>query len=428
MTTTPHPARFDRRRLAWMAVNALLLALVVCLIWNILGNPTCQWDLRMYRFTVKVWQAGLNPYDAATLSKAAGWKVDKSYIYPPDTLPFFAVFTWFDIPGIRLACIVFQGALFSSLVVCWNRYFLAPEDRFHPLFFVLCLLAFNHSLLVNLITGNMALLETALLWWGLAAWLRGRPVLFAVLLWLAATMRLMPMAFSVLLLLSPTRRWAVFFSAWAAMGVRLGLDWLGNATLFHQFTQALLGNFGGQGEGGVNNPCLTEVIKTLLLLADRTLDAQELKLAATPIYAVVVLVVLGTSWLAWRAICRRFPAGTADAAGRDPRGLRIVCLVCLAYALTAPRMKDYSYIFLLPVAWQVGKWFLSRHAQAWVVFVVLICLSDTSVVGLLSAAYHLLWKDLAYFTALALWVFLVREAFAAPDAFLSTEAPQAASP
>ena len=123
--------------------------------------------------------------------------------------------------------------------------------------------------------------------------------------------------------------------------------------------------------------------------------------------------MLGVSWFAWRSICRRTPGGPNPGSSTTDtgRGLRLVCLVCLAYALTAPRMKDYSYVVLLPVAWQVGRWSLARPSRAWWIFVALLCLSNFSGFHLLSDLYELLWRYVAYFTALALWMLLLSEAF-----------------
>ncbi len=417
MTTAPGPALSPPSasrlaRVGRIVANVLLLVFLLWSLRTILTTPEMQGDVQLRYHAARVWHDGLNPYDPAVLSRAAGEEFDTAYIYPPDTLPFYDVFAWFGPGGVRFAYLGFQMALFAALLVCWQRFFLEPGDRFHPLFFVLCLAGFSNSLLTDLRVGNISLLEQVLLWWGLAAWLRGRYTLFAVLLFLASACKLTPLAFSVLLLLPPARRWGLFAGVSLAMAARLGLDrWL-SPVLFHDFTSALVGGFGGAHDGGRNNPCAIELLKSLAPLFDPSLGEDRIAAVVRPFYLVLIVVVLGTSFLAWRAICRRPPDGTANPPD-DSRGLRLIFLVCLAYTLTVPRMKDYSYILLLPVAWRVGKWTLARHPQASLGFVLLACLTNYSYFDSLQTLYGLLWDYLPYAIAAAAWISLLCDAFAA---------------
>ncbi len=418
MTTAPGPALSPSSssllpRVGRLVAYAFLLLYLLGSVRAILERSNWQSDALLRHHAITAWHAGLNPYDPADISRVSGTKFDTAYIYPPDTLPFYKVFSWFGLDGVRPFYLGFQLLLLAALVACWQRFFLDAEDRFHPWFFVLCLAGLSNTLFTELQVGNISLLEQTLLWWGLAAWLRGRYTLFVTLLWLAAACKLTLLAFSVLLLLPPARRWGLFALAWLAMAVRLGLDRLLSPTLFHHFTQALVGGFGGANDGGRNNPCLLEVLKDLCWkYVYETIEPGDINAVVLPAYAVLVLIVLGVSWLAWRAICRRYPAGTGGNALHAPRGVRLIFLVCLAYTLTVPRMKDYSYILLLPVVWQVGKWCLARHPQAWLAFVALFCLGNFSESVPLMEIYDLLWRYLPYVAAVAAWVLLLREAFA----------------
>lgn len=390
----------------------LLFLYLLGSVTAILEKSNWQYDALLRHHAIKAWQAGLDPYDPNDLSRVSGTKFDTAYIYPPDTLPLFGVFSCFGLDGVRPFYLGFQLLLLVALLTCWQRFFLDPEDRFHPLFFVLCLVGLSNTLFTDLQVGNISILEQTLLWGGLAAWLRGRYTLFVTLLWLAAACKLTLLAFSVLLLLPPARRWGHFTLVWLAMAVRLGLDRLLSPALFHDFTRALVSGFGGAHDGGRNNPCLLEFLKNLWWeVIDTTIDPSELMAAVLPVYAVLVLIILGLSWLAWRAICRAYPAD----AQRTQRGIRLVFLVCLAYALTVPRMKDYSYILLLPVVWQVGKWCLVRHGQALLMFVVLLCLGNFSESVPLMTLYGFLWRYSPYAAAVAAWVLLLREAFTPPS-------------
>lgn len=408
MTTTaaalPLPAVTSRRpRLGRLVAYAFLLGLFVLVLRQILTNPEWQADARLRHYIAVTWQAGLNPYDPAAVSQVAGEQFNTAYVYPPDVLPLCGLFSGFGLGAVRPLYLGFQLVLLGALLVCWGRFFLDAEDRVSPLFFLLCLLGLNGTLFYELRSGNISLLEQVLLWWGLAAWLRGRHGLFAVLLWLAAACKLTPLAFSVLLLLPPVRRWGLFAAVWLTMFLRLGLDWLCSPRLFGFFVQSLGSTASSQYDVGRNNPCLQEVLRDVFLMCDPTLDRQELNQAMLPVYAVLVLVVFAVSWLAWRAICRRQSG--------DMRGRQLVFLTCLAYALTVPRMKDYSYLLLLPVVWQVGKWFLARDPRAWLLFPVGLCLANYSPFSPVAIPMTFLWLYLPYAAALAAWGLLVHAAF-----------------
>ena len=209
------------------------------------------------------------------------------------------------------------------------------------------------------------------------------------------------------------------------MAARLALDrWL-SPVLFHDFTAALLGGFGGAHDGGHNNPCAVELLKSLVPLVAPSSDEQRIAAVARPLYPVLVIAVLAISWLAWRSLCRRPPSGAStNPPDGDTRGPRLIFLVCLAYTLTVPRMKDYSYILLLPVVWRVGKWTLARHPQTWLMFVLLACLSNYSYFESLTKLYGLLWDYLPYLIAGTAWALLLRETFRAPREIMRPESSE----
>src|SRR4029078_2135963 len=87
------------------------------------------------------------------------------------------------------------------LVVVWKRVFL-PRAPWSQLAWV-AVLASNASAVWDVRSGNVALVEAALVWAALACYVRGRVRMFAALVVLSATFELIPAVFLFLLLVPP---------------------------------------------------------------------------------------------------------------------------------------------------------------------------------------------------------------------------------
>jgi hypothetical protein len=176
--------------------------------------------------------------------------------------------------------------------------------------------------------GNISVFEQLLIWAGIAALLRGRAWLCAGLIAAAALAKLTVAALLLLLLLGRERRHvAAMLSGLAALALVHGVSALVRPDLFAGF----LRNAAALDERGRTNPA------ALALIRD---GVERLAGPAPPhldwiVYGLVVLLVAAGFF----SVVRRLDPAELDG---------VLHAFLLAYALTAPRFKDYSYILLIP--------------------------------------------------------------------------------
>lgn len=387
-------------------VRALLVAALLAVCWSIVSDPVLQWDFRLLYASAKAWAHGDNPYDPAVLAPVLH-DPTIAYSYPPDTLGIFRVFNALDAGAASRVYLLLQLGLVAALYACWQRFFLAREDRDSPWFAAFCFFGLGGALTIDLRAGNISLLEQTLLWLGLAAYLRGRKGWFCVLLWLAASFKLTLLAFSGLLLVEPPRQWGKFACLWAAMAGRLALDYLFSPALLLGFVHGLTRMSTNPQEGGKNNPSMPEFLKDLMRFSLGADDEGLVRIVATVLYALVAVAVLALTWRAWRAINRRWPGAEGNVDGE--RGVLLVCLYAAAYGLLIPRLKDYSCILLLLPVWRLAKFSLAGKRDAWLALIAAACLSNFSAWFGVYAAYVFLWRYQALAVTFAAWALFVHE-------------------
>lgn len=160
-------------------------------------NVTHQGDLKTYQLAAHAALNGLDPYQPETLSSLAGRRVFP-FVYPPIALlPFIAVA---DLPAKLIANVWMWGkiGLLGLLLLLWSRSFV-PGSGLLPLALV-ATFGWNSSAQWDLASGNVAIIECALLWSAFALFVAGRRTWFALLAVAAGCFKLMPAAFLLLLL------------------------------------------------------------------------------------------------------------------------------------------------------------------------------------------------------------------------------------
>ncbi len=334
------PAR-ARPGALFLAAEALAAAYLLAVVWGTLRDGRFQWDFSVYWHAASAWGRGQDPYDTALLHRLSGRRLP--FLYPPLTLHLFRPFAALPLRTAQEVWLWLKLSALALLAWTWLRGFVRLDGRVPPLLFLV--LGFGSTLLVDLASGNVSVFEQLLLWAGLLALAGGRTWTFALCVALAAQLKLTPVAFLGLLLFVDRRpRWAEMAGGAAVFAGVLGV----NALVYPALWRGFVRNVTTVEEHGTVNA------STLGLLRDL---AGHLGRAGLPLPGWVPVAGFALAAAGVAAVtARRLLALRSEDPGHDARVAGILAY-CAAFALVAPRMKLYSFLFLLPVAW----WVLARH-------------------------------------------------------------------
>lgn len=160
-----------------------------------------QWDVEVYYYSAKAFTLGLNPYDPSNLCALAG-KCEPERLYLPDyplSIYLLKPLALLSLEQARLVFFIIKCASLVYLLFLWQVKFI--DETPDPLFMIFCLFGFNAAFILDLRSGNISLLEQALIWTALLAFVRGKITLFCAFIGLAAIFKLTPLLFGGLLLL-----------------------------------------------------------------------------------------------------------------------------------------------------------------------------------------------------------------------------------
>ena len=386
--------------------HLLLAVLTAAFCWTAVvtrpeGRAPNQWDFRTFYHAAKAWNSGLNPYSQQDLARVAGVSDPlPPFLYPPITLPFFSLFLSMDYSHAFYAWLLFKSLLLVGLVYIWKTFFLQLEMNW--VFYPFLVMAFNHSLFVDFLAGNVSLVEQVLLWAGLACFLRGRILYFILCISAASLFKLTPLAFLLLLLLTeyPNKvRWLISAvlsnaAAWA---------------LFYLFDPMGYSRFLGQSwmnERGNTNPSTFNIVRDIgdMVFQD--------KLGIFIPYEGEVMVYLAlAATVVW--MTRRFYLRYRDTV-KDPEKQRkmLIFLACLVYALVLPRFKNYSFILLIaPTYYLLRK--ASHLKLNHALFIMAIFTCDTFdyifFPQVAPMIFLIIYQYFALITAVSVWVAYMME-------------------
>lgn len=310
---------------AWAVVILIAAAAQV-----FLSLGAYQWDVTVYWWGGHEFNAGRSPY-----SVIPGQPVYLHYVYPPLTAALFAPLANLNLAATKLLWISAKAIALAVTIRLWMRAINARMTIIPPVFFFT--FAFGSALLVDFTAGNIAVFEQLVLWLAFTALLARRPWVFIVLVVLVAQLKLTPIFFlGALLVIDERPLWKPFVSGAALFSATLAA----NALLVPAQTREFLKSVSSLGERGWGDP------STLGVMQDLVDQLHGLKLPvptalAYGLYGAVVVAVAVYTVRWWR---RSHTAGTPDR-------VAILLVMLAVYALVMPRMKDYSYVALLPVAW-----------------------------------------------------------------------------
>ena len=326
-------------------ISILIAALAADYVWS---GARSQWDFETYYFAARAHHAGLSPYSLEALSVVAGKTIALPFVYPPVTLAFFAPLAWLPLGTAAWVWLALKAALAVLLIRLWKREFL--PDVAPPLLLAGALLGFELSLPWDLRTGNVALLETFLLWVAFASYLRGRLALTGYLIALASIFKLLPIALLGLLALAPGSRrvrWGLIAAAFALFAAAVSVP----SDLAAAWRRALLeAPPAARILGGVN--------PSLLGLAEWLFTSGGMSAGAVRVAA------LG-SYLALSATVLVLSVEPLKRARASESRLEQIVLVVLIWLLIAPRAMIYSYpMAIVPVLYVLRHRIVSRAGRA----------------------------------------------------------------
>jgi Glycosyltransferase family 87 len=388
MTIASGPARAGRRVMGLLQLAGLAL-LVLYLVTFFAGNVHLQWDFKVYLAAGRAARAGLDPYAMSDLGKAAGHAVAFPFLYPPISLLLWIPLAALPAGAALTTWMAFKTALLVGLVVLWKRVFV-PRAAWFALTLT-ALFGWNGAALWDLRAGNVAILETALLWAAFTCFVTRRRTAFTVLVVTAACFKLLPAAFLLLLLVplddarSEPRRFAIGGIAVAAL--TLGPLLAGPAAGWSGFLRHVpLAHMAGDA-----NPSLPAALTTLALGFGFS-DATAMRIAemAWP-FCVLLLIAVSLPHLRRLWIERDARRWVASAA-------------CL-YVLVAPRPMAYGFLLLAPVPLFFSPAPFDRPAGQMLLALVL------SAQGLARAAHQPVETPLVVYSPLlltfAIWMLIV---------------------
>lgn len=289
------------------------------------------WDFAVYHVAGQRFASGADPY-----GPIPGLPDYLHYVYPPITAALFTPFAGLSDTAGKLLWLVLKLGAFAGMFALWKR---ATEIRRTPVpslfFFVV---AMGSALLIDFTTGNIATFEQCVLWIGFVALLDRRYWLFALCTVLAAQFKLTPVFFlGLLLVIDEKPRWGWFAGATALFIAVTGA----NLLFFPRLSREFLLSISSLHERGWADPAMLGAAQDIVD-SIAALGVPAPQALAYLLYGGVAVAVLVYT-LRWR-LARRAP----------DRDRVLMVLVSLAmYALVMPRMKDYSFVALLPVAWYV---------------------------------------------------------------------------
>jgi hypothetical protein len=224
----------------------------------------------------------------------------------------------------------------------WRRLTLPELALFWIAIWVALFAAWNRPLYVDLAAGNVTVFEQLLVWLGLLAFARGRPVLFAFGIGVAASMRLMPLALLVLLVFTWRRSPRSALIAGGTALVVFLLPHLASLVFDRSEYLGYLGVVGRMSEEarGETNPSSYALLRDVVEHASR----QAMTGGWLALHARAVAFLL---WLALASGGLCFYLISSWKLHLDRRPLLLLSYTCFCLACLLPRFKMYSYLLVV---------------------------------------------------------------------------------
>ncbi|MDX6770211.1 MAG: hypothetical protein SF051_11820 [Elusimicrobiota bacterium] len=291
------------------------------------------WDLKLCLACAETLAAGEDPYGREQIVGGVSFPC----LYPPLAFDLYRPFAAMGDPVPWWNALKVLG--FAALLLLWRRVLPPGRDGWRLAF---ALGAFGTPFFAEYRSGNAGSLEQLALWGTFALFIAGRYAAFAVALAAVAQLKLQPALFLGLLLLAPKPRWKEFALGAAVFAGLFGLNELLHPGLLGGYLSRLGDpSAAWRYERGPNNCSAWAFLQHLLETAagSRPLASRWASLLVVP-WSCFVAAVTALS-------ARRVATGP----GTDEEKRRFVVLLgTAAFALLAPRFKDYAFFLVIPAA------------------------------------------------------------------------------
>jgi len=334
-------------------IIAILISLIILYHYPLKGlivhNDFYQWDFReRYYNCTKAWSEGINPYDAQKIwqrfplrDKAYWW-----YAYSPVSLFLFKPFLIFEYNRAYYLYLFFKLVALVFLIALWRNYFF--ERKTDIIFYLLCVLAFNSTIRMDLASGNIALFEQLLIWIAFIFFLKDKMVMFCFFVLLSSIIKAQTIFFIFMLFFSSReKKYYYMISSFIIFASLLMVQYVAQPVLFEGFVQRMNKTF-KYYERGIINPAIMPFIRDSLEPLTGLIKTSWSNECAICVYAGFSLTVMA---LSIRAIKR------LKALCRERRMKFVTVIACIVYTLINPQMKDYNYMIMI-----VPVYFLLKNA------------------------------------------------------------------
>ena len=394
------------KKISGLVIVAILLFYFLTLVLHISANhDEYQWDFRTHRAAGKIFSSGANPYDPSILFPEAGARL--RYTYPPATLFVYQLFALMEYHTAFHVFLILKSLLLVGLVFFWQKEFLG--NNADPFFYIFCLLAFNSAVFIDLIAGNINLVEQVILWVAFCFYLRHRLFLFCIFTLIAASFKMTPAFFLILLLLADDRKkYQYFLGSVVAFFFYLLIQYFVMPEFFTWFIKNALSVVSERGEV---SPSSYKLIGHAIRFLN---DLTGIKIPSVINLVAAGVVTAGIILLTYRAYIQLERSQIKD------KEMIAVFLVCLLYALIHPRLKDYMFLLLLLPSYYIIK--NIRYTQiAPFLYVLMILSCNKMVLPIASSLMELIWVYYPLIIAFCVWGIYLNEIFAAAKNPLKAE-------
>ncbi|HXT01091.1 MAG TPA: glycosyltransferase 87 family protein [Elusimicrobiota bacterium] len=330
-----HRLTESRRRTFLLAAGLAAAAAAAAFL---VDTARTQWDLKIYMECSRTLASGADPYATQPVFNGDHFQC----LYPPLIMdlyrPFNSVTAEFgEGAGERFWAVLKVASMFLMLWL-WKARILRPGNDLRRLLFAA--IAYGSPFWSDFRAGNAGSFEHLILWGALAAFIAERDYLFAALIAAAAQPKILPAAFLPLVLAKRRPNWGAFvFGGALALGA-FGLNELVHPGLLKEFFLQLRDPAQPwHYERGPNNCAFVGLVQHALETAWR--DRARAMAAAMRVNLVWSAAVAALTAWALRGLW----SGPGTETGKRRASLM---LYAAAYALVAPRLKDYSFLLLIP--------------------------------------------------------------------------------